>query len=91
MVKGWGGFPDESSLNPSTRKAHLLSLLTEGALSCGLMAVPESYPEDLRQAESDLPAKGKEGTSVVVGGAHGTARVADELGCGDPFMVRVGR
>ena len=55
------------------------------------MAVPESYPEVLRQAESDLPAKGKEGTSVVVGGAHGTARVADELGCGDPFMVHMGR
>ena len=80
MVKDWGGFSGESSLNPSTRKAHLLSLLIEDALSCSLTAVPESYPEVLRQAESKLPAKGKERTSVVVGGAHGTTREADELG-----------
>ena len=80
MVKDWGGFSDESSLNPSTRKAHLLSLLTEGALSCSMTAVPESYPEVLWQAESELPAKGKEGASVVVGSAHGTTWVADKLG-----------
>ena len=79
MVKDRGDATDESFPNPSTRKAHPLSSLTEDALPCSLTAGPESKPELLGQAKSELHVKGKEVTSVVVGSAHGTTRMAGEL------------